>query len=116
MENDCFLNEPDISLMDLHSEIRELSCYVGCEQYFIMRQEMNKFLLYLNRSEFNNSWQDQVHNLYISLYHLENIEKTLYSSDISEGIIHQSKIMDKLLVIKLVILDTIDDIKSDCYQ
>ncbi len=116
MGNNCSLEKPVSNFMDLNSDIREFSSHVGCEQYFIIRQEMNKFLLYLNRSEFSTSWQDQIHNLYISLFHLENMEKALYSSDLSEGIMHQSKIIDKLLVLKLVILETIDEIKSDCNQ
>jgi len=113
MENNSALKEPGGYFLDMNLEIQEFSSYVGCEQYFILRQEMNKFNLYLNKSEFGVSWQDQIHNLYISLYHLENMEKALYSSDLSEGIMHQTKIVEKLQLLKMAIVDTINEIETD---
>ena len=113
MENKCALKEPEGYFIDLNLDIQGFSSYVGCEQYFILRQEMNKFYLYLNRSEFGGTWQDQIHNLYISLYHLENIEKELFSSDLSEGFMHQTKIVDKLQLLKIAIMDTIKEIETD---
>ena len=114
MENNFAVTEPVIHFMDLNLDIQEFSIHVGCEQYFIIRQELNKFMLYLNRSEYSISFQDQIHNLYISLFHLENMEKALHSSDLTEGIMHQSKIIDKLQLLKMAILDTIDEIETDC--
>ena len=113
MEDYCALKETGGFFADLPMAVKECSSHLGCEQYFIIRQELNKFMIYLNRSEFSDSWQDSVHNLYISLFHLENMEKALYSSDLSEGMIHQTKIVEKLQLLKMAILDTIDEIETD---
>ena len=94
-------------------EIKEISGYMGGEHYFIVRQELNKFMMYANRSEYCPAWQDSVHNLYISLFHLENLENALLTSDLSEELIHQSKIVAKLQVLKMAILDTIDEIQTE---
>jgi hypothetical protein len=116
MENNCTRKESAGQITDLNLNIQEFSGHVGCEKYAVLRQELNNFLLYLNRSEYSSSWQDQVHNLYISLFHLEMLEMELYSSDLPEGIIYQSKIIKKIQILQIVILDTIEEIKTESAQ
>jgi len=113
MQDHRLLKEDGTSFITLPMDIEEFSSHLGCEKYFIIRQEMNKFMMYLNRSEYSDSWQDSVHNLYISLFHLENMEKELYSSDLSEEMMHQLKIVEKFHLLKLAIQNTISEIQSD---
>jgi hypothetical protein len=74
---------------------------------------MQKFLINLSYSGQSGNVRDQIHYLYVSLIHIENVEKEIVGSCLTEEMISQNKIIEDINCLKTMVLDYIRDL-SDC--
>ena len=81
--------------------------YDDFSQFLKIREEMNRFLLHLNYSHHSDCTGQKIHYLFIALGHLDNVEKEIRISDITEETIRLERIFDKILSLKKLILEYI---------
>jgi len=112
MKNENALNDSFGQAIGIEAILEECTCYEDYESFHKIRDEMNKFLLYLNQCKLSRSIHDQVHNLYVSMIHLDAAENELKSSCLSEEILHQERIFDKFNSLKIMVLCLIKDLSE----
>lgn len=81
-------------------------------RFIKIRAEINRFLKNLQDSHQASSRGQQIHSLFISLVHLDNVEKEIRASDIDEEIIRLGRILDKIRSLKSLILKYIKQLTS----
>ena len=91
----------------------ESGSLVDHENYCKIKDEMNKFMLNLNQSKICGSIRNQIHFLYMSLMHLENIEMEFITSNLTEEILYQQKIIEDIHSLKYMILNYIRDLSEE---
>lgn len=100
-------------IINSNSSLAEISTHNDYEQFCMVRDEMNKFLINLDYSGQSEALTDQIHYLYVALIHIENVEKGIMSSSLTEEMLFQNKIIEDINCLKIMVLDYIRDL-SDC--
>lgn len=83
------------------------------EQLCKVYDEMNKFLQNLNRSRYCSFIPDQIHVLYLALLNLENAEKELIASYLTDESLYQEKVIKDIRSLKLMVLNYIQDLSAE---
>lgn len=94
------------------SSLNEISRNEDLENLCKAREELIRFMNNLNLSGLSDSLTDQIHYLYVALIHVENAEKEIMGSFISEEILTQNKIIEDLHCLKLMVLEFIKELSS----
>jgi len=113
MKNDQSMNSPFSRFISPRSSLNEITTTVDFQKFSKIREEMNEFLKSLNQSGLSEAIPDQIHYLYVALIHIENVEKEIISCSLSEEMLSQSKIIDDVNCLKMMVVDYIHDL-SDC--
>jgi len=113
MKNDQSMDFPFSRFISPRSSLNEITTTVDFQKFSKIREEMNEFLKSLNQSGLSEAIPDQIHYLYVALIHIENVEKEIISCSLSEEMLSQSKIIDDVNCLKMMVVDYIHDL-SDC--
>jgi hypothetical protein len=112
MKNDQVMDFPFSRFLSPLSSLNEITTGNDFEKFCKVREEMNEFLKSLNRSGLSEALPDQIHYLYVALIHIENVEKEIMSCSLSEEILSQSKIVDDINCLKMMVVDYIQDLSG----
>jgi len=113
MKNDQAMDFPFSRIISPLSSLNEITSADDFEKFRTVRDEMNEFLKSLNQSGLSEVIPDQIHYLYVALIHIENVEKEIISCNLSEEMLSQSKIIDDINCLKMMVVDYIHEL-SDC--
>lgn len=113
MKNDQVMDFPFSRFISPRSSLNEITTANDFEKFCKVRDEMNEFMKSLNRSGLSEAIPDQIHYLYVALIHIENVEREIISCSLSEEMLAQSKIIDDINCLKMMVVDYIQDL-SDC--
>jgi hypothetical protein len=94
------------------SSLNEISTNEDYEKFCNVRDEMNKFIINLNHSGLSETVPDQIHYLYVALIHIENVEKEIISSCLTEEMLSQNKIIEDINCLKIMVLDYIRELSK----
>jgi hypothetical protein len=113
MKNENLLNYSADHYFDSGFPSHESGYSENSEQFFKVYDEMNKFIQNLNHSRHCSTIPDQVHFLHLSLLNLENAEKELITSNLTEESLYQEKIIEDIRSLKVMVLNYIRDLSSE---
>ncbi len=113
MKNDQAMDSPFSRIISPRSSLNEITTAEDFEKFSKVRNEMNEFLKSLNQSGLSKAIPDQIHYLYVALIHIENVEREIISCSLSEETLSQSKIIDDINCLKMMVVEYIQEL-SDC--
>lgn len=115
MKNEQEMDFPFSRIISPLSSLNEITTGDDFEKFRKVRDEMNEFLKSLNQSGLSEAIPAQIHYLYVALMHIENVEIEIMSCSLSEDMLSQSKIIDDINCLKIMVVDYIQDL-SDCVE
>lgn len=95
------------------STFDESGTYTNDDEYYKIKEEMNKFIFNLNQCKICRSIHSQIHFLYMSLIHLDNLETEFITSNLSDEVLCQEKIIEDIHSLKLMVLNHIRDLSGE---
>jgi hypothetical protein len=110
MKNEKTMDFPFNRIISPKSSFNEISTNEDYEKFCNVRDEMHKFLINLNHSGFSETVPDQIHYLYVALIHIDNVEKEIISSCLTEEMLSQNKIIEDINCLKIMVLDYIHEL------
>jgi hypothetical protein len=113
MKNENLYHDAPGSLILPGSVFDESGTYKNDDEYCKIKEEMNKFNSYLNQCKKCRSIYNQIHSLYMSLIHLDNVEFEFITSNLSDEVLYQEKIIEDIHSLKLMVLNYIRDLSED---
>jgi hypothetical protein len=112
MKNEKTMAFPFSRIISPKSTLNEISTNEDFEKFCKVRDEMNKFMINLNHSGLSETVPDQIHYLYVALIHIENAEKEIISSCLTEEVLSQNKIIEDINCLKIMVLDYIRELSA----
>jgi len=113
MKNENFYHDSLNDFFWSDSVFDESCTYKNADECCKIKEEVNKFNFYLNQSKRGRSVYNQIHSLYMSLIHLDNVEFEFITSNISDEVLCQEKIIEDIHSIKLMVLNYIGDLSGE---
>ena len=110
-------NAHDLSIgmaAELGDRVLDAGVMDNTSGFLSIRRELNFFLLSLSQSNGAAGRGQQIHFLFIALSHLDNIEKEIRISCNHEDVVGTERIYDKIRGLKVLILNYIKHLMSEC--
>jgi len=113
MKNENFYHDALGNIFWPGSTFYESGIYKNNDDYCKIKEEMNKFIFCLNQCKRCRSIYSQIHFLYMSLIHLDNVEIEFLTSNLSDELLYQEKIIEDIHSLKLMVLNYIRDLSGE---
>ncbi len=113
MKNENFNHDSLKNIFCSGSALDESGTYKNDGEYCKIKEEMNKFIFNLNQCKICRSIHSQIHFLYMSLIHLDNVEIEFITSNLSDEVLCQEKIIEDIRSLKLMVLNYIRDLSEE---
>jgi hypothetical protein len=113
MKNENFYHDSLSNFFWSDSVFYESGNYKNDDEYCKIKEEINQFVLNLNQCKICRSIHSQIHFLHMSLIHLDNLEIEFITSNLSDEVLYQEKIIEDIHSLKLMVLNHIRDLSEE---